>query len=626
MRPPPPDGPPVSRLLPGIAGPEDLRELGAAQLTELAAEVRAFLVENVTRTGGHLGPNLGVVELTIALHRVFRSPHDVLLWDTGHQAYVHKLLTGRQADFTALRQPEGLSGYPSRAESPHDHVENSHASTALAYADGLAKAFEVSGRPDRSVVAVIGDGALTGGLAWEALNNLGGAPGRPVVVVLNDNGRSYDPTVGGLAAHLAVLRGREPGSAEPSLFTQLGLAYVGPVDGHDIAAVEQALEQARAWGAPVVVHCVTRKGNGYAPAEEHEDDRMHSVGARRAAPSRTPPTGASPAGSPPTWTDVLGQELAALGERRPDVVAVTAAMLRPVGLHPFAVRFPERTYDVGIAEQQAVTSAAGLAMGGLHPVVCVYATFLNRAVDQVFMDVALHGLPVTFVLDRAGVTGDDGPSHNGMWDLALLGAVPGMRVAAPRDAAELAALLTEAADDASGPTVLRFPKATVGELLPAVDRIGPGDVLRRDPDRDVLLLSVGPLAGPALAAAAELAADGIGVTVVDPRWVLPVAGDLVWLAAGYDLVVTVEDGELAGGVGDAVARALRVARVRTPVASLGLPPRFLAQGRRVDLLAAAGLDADGIAGAVRAELAAARGRVGGLRVVAGQPNARSSVR
>lgn len=606
----------MGRLLARLRGPEDLRRLAPGQLPGLAEEVRAFLIENVTRTGGHLGPNLGVVELTIALHRVFRSPSDVLLWDTGHQAYVHKLLTGRQEAFARLRQPGGLSGYPSRAESVHDHVEDSHASTALAYADGIAKAFAATGQRERAVVAVIGDGALTGGLAWEALNNLGGAAERPVVVVVNDNGRSYAPTVGGLAAHLAVLRAREPGDDSPSLFTELGLSYLGPVDGHDVAALEQAMQQARALAGTVVVHCLTRKGEGHEPARLDDADCWHSIGAFR-------PAGTA-AGR--TWTDVLADELVAVGQRRGDVVTVTAAMLRPVGLQPFAERFPDRVFDVGIAEQQAVTSAAGMAMGGLHPVVCVYATFLNRALDQVLLDVALHRLPVTFVLDRAGVTGEDGPSHHGMWDLSLLGAVPGMRVAAPRDATELRLLLAEAVEDADGPTALRFPKAPVGNRLPALRRVGQADVLRAGSLPDVLLLAAGPLAAAALAAADELADDGVAATVVDPRWVLPVDPELVRLAAGFGLVVTVEDGGLAGGVGDAVSRALRAAGTGTPVVSLGLPQRFLPQGHRAEVLAAAGLDGGGIAASVRRGVSAAAGRLNRRRLVAGQPNLRSSLR
>ena len=580
----------MTPLLDRLAGPEDLRRLPAEQLPALAAEIRAFLVTHVGRTGGHLGPNLGVVELTLALHRVFDSPRDVLCWDTGHQAYVHKLLTGRQEGFERLRQPGGLSGYPSRSESVHDHVENSHASTALGYADGLARALALTGQSERAVVAVVGDGALTGGMSWEALNNLGGAPERPVVVVLNDNGRSYDPTVGGLAEHLAALR---TGTGD-NVFRALGLAYLGPVDGHDVAAVEQSLREAAGLRRPVVVHCVTRKGKGWPAAEADEDDRMHAV-----------PPAASSAARAVTWTDVFADEMVGVGADRPDVVAVTAAMLRPVGLLPFASRFPDRVHDVGIAEQHAVTSAAGLAMGGLHPVVCVYATFLNRAFDQVLMDVALHRLPVTFVLDRAGATGDDGPSHNGMWDLSLLAMVPGLRLAAPRDGEALRALLREAVAEQRGPTVVRFPKGAAGPGVPALGRVGSAEVLAASLDADVLVVSVGPLAPAALQAARDLAADGIGVTVVDPRWALPVDAELVRLAARHRLVVTLEDNGVVGGYGDALARALLATGSTASLCALGLPQQFLAQARRPELLAAAGLDAAGIAARVRAVLQSA---------------------
>ncbi|WP_203784314.1 1-deoxy-D-xylulose-5-phosphate synthase, partial [Asanoa ferruginea] len=447
-----------------IQCPADLRALPESALPALAAEIRSRLIESVSRTGGHLGPNLGVVELTLALHRVFDSPHDAIVWDTGHQAYVHKMLTGRWAALDSLRQEGGLSGYPSRSESAHDIVENSHASTALSYADGLAKAFAIGGRPDRFVVAVVGDGSLTGGMAWEALNNIGAAPQRPLVVVLNDNGRSYAPTAGAVSAHLASLHSANGSAA--SVFEQLGLGYLGPIDGHNTAEVEVALRKARSLGTPTVVHCLTRKGLGHPPAEQDEADRMHTVGP------------AGPSSGARSWTSVFSDEMVALGSSRPDVVAISAAMLGPTGLQAFADRYPDRAFDVGIAEQHAVTSAAGLATGGLHPVVCVYSTFLNRAFDQVMMDVALHRLPVTFVLDRAGITGSDGPSHHGMWDLSLLGLVPGMRVAAPRDGEQLRLLLREAVAHRDGPAALRFPKADVGPALPAVGRLGSADVLR----------------------------------------------------------------------------------------------------------------------------------------------------
>ena len=615
-------------LLPTISGPADVKRLDRSRLPALAEEIREHLVTSVARTGGHLGPNLGVVELTIALHRVFDSPRDVLLWDTGHQAYVHKMLTGRSDQFDALRQADGLSGYPSRVESEHDIIENSHASTALSYADGLAKAFQLSGQHERAVVAIVGDGALTGGMCWEALNNIAAAPDRPVVIVVNDNGRSYAPTVGGLAQHLNALRlspsyeqtlelvksslTRTPLIGAPiyealhgmkkglkdllqpqAMFEDLGMKYVGPIDGHDIAAVEDALRRARGFGAPVIVHCMTEKGRGYPPAEADEADNFHGV-------SVIDPLTGRPLGvAPPTWTQVFAEEMVALGHERSDLVAITAAMLRPVGLHPFASAFPKRVFDVGIAEQHAVTSAAGLATGGMHPVVCVYATFLNRAFDQVLMDVALHKLPVTFVLDRAGVTGDDGPSHNGMWDLSILGVVPGMRVAAPRDASRLRELLREAVADDRGPTALRFPKAAVDDTdIAAVDRIGTIDVLRRDTDAGVLIVAVGAFARQALEVGERVAAQGVGVTIVDPRWVLPVDPGLRALAAAHELVITLEDNGVAGGVGDAISRDLRQAGVRTPVRSFGLPQEFLAQGRRADVLARVGLTAQQIARSV----------------------------
>ncbi|MER8029713.1 1-deoxy-D-xylulose-5-phosphate synthase [Streptomyces bauhiniae] len=577
-----------SRQLVRIRGPETVRLLPAARLPALAETVRSFLVNAVCETGGHLGPNLGVVELTLALHRVFRSPDDTLLFDTGHQAYVHKLLTGRAERFASLRQRDGLSGYPSRAESVHDVIENSHASTALSYADGLAKAHQLAGKRDRAVVAVIGDGACTGGMAWEALNNLGHAADRPVVVVLNDNGRSYAPTVGGWAAHLATLRAGTDG--DRNLFTDMGFAYTGPVDGHDVAAVERALRRARALRRPVLVHVVTVKGYGYPPAEKDEADCLHAVGA-------AVPAGAG--GDSVSWTSVFGEALAELATARPEVVAITAAMLRPTGLARMAELFPQRVFDVGMAEQHAVTSAAGLAMGGAHPVVALYATFLNRAFDQVLMDVALHRLPVTFVLDRAGVTGPDGPSHHGMWDMSVLGVVPGLRLAAPRDAEQLVAQLREAVDDDEGPTVVRLPKANTGPSIGAEVRRGDVDILRRGgASADVLLAAVGPLAGAVLESARLLEDHGLSVTVVDPRWVLPVPGALVELAGQHRLVVSVEDGVVRGGFGWALADACRSAGVSAPVLPLGLPPAFLAHGSRGALLAECGLDASGITGAV----------------------------
>jgi 1-deoxy-D-xylulose-5-phosphate synthase len=618
-------------LLKTIRGPQDVKRLRPEQLPALAQEIRDFLIAAVTRTGGHLGPNLGAVELSIALHRVFDSPRDAVVWDTGHQAYVHKLLTGRH-DFSRLRQKGGLSGYPSRAESEHDLVENSHASTALSYADGLAKAFQLRGVSDRRVVAVVGDGALTGGMAWEALNNIAAAKDRPVVIVVNDNERSYAPTIGGLATHLATLRttrgyerflewgkhvlGRTPVVGQPiyetlhgvkkgikdivapqGMFEDLGLKYVGPVDGHDIQAVESALRAARNFGGPVMVHCLTKKGLGYEHAENDEADRFHAVRVI------DPASGKPLASAGPSWTSVFADEMVRIGDERPDVVGITAAMLIPVGLHKFAAAYPDRVFDVGIAEQHAATSAAGLAMGGMHPVVAVYATFLNRAFDQVLMDVALHRCGVTFVLDRAGVTGDDGPSHNGMWDMSILQVVPGLRIAAPRDAAQLRAQLREALDVDDAPTVVRFPKAVVGPDIPAVEQIGGLDVLRRIGDADVLVVAVGPMATICLEVADRLADQGIGVTVVDPRWVKPVDPELGPLAARHRLVVTVEDNGRAGGVGAAIAQVLRDARVPTPLRDFGIPQRFLEHAKRAEILSEIGLTAQDISRAVVEEVA-----------------------
>ncbi len=598
-------------ILQDITGPEDLRHLDTADLRRLAEEIRERLVDTVCRTGGHLGPNLGVVELTVALHRVFDSPRTPIIFDTGHQAYVHKLLTGRQEEFDRLRQADGLAGYPRRSESAHDVVENSHASTGLAYADGLARALALRGESHRPVVVVVGDGALTGGAAWEGLNNLGGTD-RRVVIVLNDNGRSYAPTVGAAARHLGRIRDRAGyadvqrslgGTSLPSapstaggLFDAVGLPYVGPVDGHDLGALEEALVRARDASGPVVVHCLTRKGQGYRPAEEDQADRFHAIGVV------DPATGAARRSGGRQWTDVFSGELVSLAEDRPDVVAVGAAMLGPTGLQPFADRHPERCFDVGIAEQHALTSAAGLAMGGMHPVVALYATFANRAFDQLLLDVALHELPVTLVLDRAGVTGPDGPSHHGMWDLVLLGTVPGMRVAAPRDAQALAGQLAEAVATDTGPTALRFPKGSVPPPVAALGRVGEMELLRAPDAADVLLVSVGAMAGPALGAAEMLAHLGVECTVVDPRWVLPPPAGLADLAAGHRVVVVVEDGVRDGGVGSRVALALTDHGVRVPVRCLGLPARFLPHGAREELLAGAGLDAHGIAASVKEAL------------------------
>ena len=577
----------VGEILTRIQGPRDLDSLTRYELVRLAGEIRAFLIQKVAVTGGHLGPNLGVVELTIALHRVFHSPRDALLFDTGHQCYPHKILTGRQYAFDRLRTVGGLSGYPSRAESDHDWIESSHASAALSYADGLAKAFELTGARDRRVVAVVGDGALTGGMCWEALNNIAAGWTRPVVVVVNDNGRSYAPTVGGLADRLARLR-TQPGwdSSPQTLFADLGIKYLGPVDGHDVVAVENALRMAKDFGGPVIVHAVTRKGMGYRPAEDDPADRMHSCGPIDLL-TGTPKT----VSATPQWTDVFAAELIRWGERRDDIVAITAAMPGPTGLAAFGAKFDDRMFDVGIAEQHAVTSAAGLAMGGLHPVVAVYSTFLNRAFDQVMMDVALHRLPVTFVLDRAGITGSDGASHNGMWDLSILGIVPGMRVAAPRDAAALREQLGEALAVDDGPTAIRFPKASVGADIEAVERIEGVDVLCCPQDPDVLLVAVGALAAVALQAAATLLERGVAVAVVDPRWVLPVPEQVVKLASDVPLVVTLEESGLHGGVGSAVAARMREARVDARLRSVGVPQRFLSHASRSEIHADLGLTA-----------------------------------
>ena len=614
-------------LLDQINSPADLRALTIDQLHELATDLRTFLIESVSRTGGHLGPNLGAVELTIALHRVFDSPTDRILFDTGHQAYVHKALTGRRDDFAGLRQRGGLSGYPSRSESPHDIIENSHASTALSYADGLAKAYELRGEHNRRVVAVIGDGALTGGMAWEALNNIGGARHRRLVIVVNDNGRSYAPTIGGLAHHFASLRtspryertlrrikeaaprGRRPSMAvyemlwrakrglkdlltPQPMFQDLGIKYVGPVDGHDLAALERALQQARDFDGAIIVHCITQKGRGFAPAEENTEDCLHGPG------PFDPRTGRPRAAPAVSWTSVFSQELVALGRQRPDLVAITAAMMHPTGLAAFAEQFPERTFDVGIAEQHAVTSAAGLAIGGLHPVVAIYATFLNRAFDQLLMDVALHRLPVTIVLDRAGVTGDDGASHNGMWDLSLLQIVPHLRVAAPRDQQRLRELLGEAVAVSDGPTVVRFPKGPVQADVPAVERVGTMDILHRTPRPAVLLIGAGPLAAMCVEVATAMETSGVGVTVVDPRWVQPIDAALAALAARHRLVVVVEDNGSAGGLGDAVARFLRQRRVPTTVHTLGIPQMFLSHAKRAQILEEIGLTTRGLTHAV----------------------------
>ncbi len=613
------------RFLPRIGKPADLAALSYADLNALAAEIRTFLVEKVSRTGGHLGPNLGVVELTIALHRVFASPSDAIVWDTGHQAYVHKLLTGRAAGFDALRQRGGLSGYPSRAESVHDIVESSHASAALSWADGIAKGWQIQGvLGARHVVAVVGDGALTGGMAWEAINNIAAAKDRPLVIVVNDNARSYSPTIGGLAHHLSTLRvtngyekflgwgkralkrtpiigqrlfeaahgmkkGLKDMVAPQGMFEDLGLKYVGPIDGHNIEELEQALKRAKDFGGPVIVHCITEKGHGYLPATADELEKFHAVG------TIDPATGIplKPAGA--TWTRTFGDELVAIGRTNPEVVAITAAMLGPTGLDAFAEAFPDRSFDVGIAEQHATASAAGLAFTGMHPVFAVYATFLNRAFDQVLMDCALHRAGVTFVLDRAGATGDDGASHNGMWDMALLRIVPGLRMAAPRDEATLRQALRTAISVTDAPTVLRYPKGALAAELPAVRRSGDVDILRDGVSATVLIIGMGVGAQLAMGVADVLAAQGISAMVVDPLWIQPTSPSLVALAAGHAVVATIEDGIRDGGAGSAYAAALVDAGITTPVHVFGLPTTFFDHQTRAELLAFCGLNSAEIA-------------------------------
>lgn len=606
-------------LLDQIQSPAELRRLDPAQLEWLAADIRRFLVSAVSATGGHLGPNLGVVELTIALHRVFESPHDTIVFDTGHIGYVHKLLTGRQ-DFSGLRAKGGLSGYPSRAESEHDVVENSHASGAVSWASGIAHARRLSGQSDRHTVAVVGDGALTGGMAWEALNNLAACKDLPLVIVVNDNTRSYAPTIGGLAEHLATLRttrqyeqvlnwgkerlARTPVLGRPALgtlhgvkkglkdmiapqglFEDLGLKYVGPVDGHDEAAVEVALRQARGYGAPVIVHVITRKGHGYEPARQNADDRFHAVGVIN------PETGLPLEVSGRSWTDDFAEAVEKAAAQREDVVALTAAMLIPVGLKGFAERYPDRVFDVGIAEQHAVTMAAGLAYGGLHPVVAIYSTFLNRAFDQMLMDCALHRAGVTFVLDRAGITGNDGASHNGMWDMTLANIVPGLRLAAPRDGVQVARALDEALLVADGPTVLRFPKGNPPAPIDEIRSHGVVDVLAETGDGpvDELIVAIGAMVPTALTAASELAAAGRSVRVVDPRWCLPVPTEIVELARTAGRVAVIEDNVVGGGIGAAVALALSEASLEVPVVQLGVPKRFLDHASRGEVLAEIGL-------------------------------------
>ena len=606
-----------------IKSPKDLAALSPADLIALAAEIRTFLIDKVTKTGGHLGPNLGVVELTIAIHRTFDSPKDVVLFDTGHQSYVHKILTGRSEGFDLLRQKGGLSGYPSRVESDHDVIENSHASTALSWGDGISRGFSLTGQNDRHVVVVVGDGALTGGMSWEALNNIATAESRNLVIVVNDNERSYSPTIGGMATYLSTLRvtrgyekfldwgkdvlqrtpvvggpiydtlhGMKKGIkdiiAPQGMFEDLGLKYIGPIDGHDIEAMEKALAKAKAFGAPVILHAITEKGRGYAPAIEDEAEKFHAVGIV------DPETGLPLAKGVTTWTSVFADELVKQGESNPKLIAITAAMLGPTGLDKFADRFPDRTIDVGIAEQHAVTSAAGLAFAGMHPVVAVYATFLNRAFDQVLLDVALHKAGVTFVLDRAGVTGDDGPSHNGIWDLALTGIIPTMHVAAPRDGARLREVLAESIQITDAPSMLRYPKGEVIADIPAFERRDGIDVLYRGESADVLLVSVGAMAAMAVEAASQAYREGVGVTVIDPRWIKPLPQSLVTMATRYKSVVVLEDGIRHGGIASTISEMFRDAGLQVPIHSIGVPLTFLEHAKRGQILSELGITAQQI--------------------------------
>ena len=614
-------------MLSQINSPADLAALSHENLIELSAEIRALLIEKVSKTGGHLGPNLGVVELTIAIHRAFESPKDVIVFDTGHQSYVHKMLTGRGGAFDTLRQRGGISGYPNRRESEHDVIENSHASTALSWGDGISRGFSLQGAKDRHVVVVVGDGALTGGMSWEALNNIAPEQKRNLVIVINDNERSYSPTIGGVATYLSTLRvtsgyekfldwGKEVLHKTPvvgmpiyetlhgmkkgikdivapqGMFEDLGLKYLGPIDGHDIAAMERALRQAKEYGAPILVHAITEKGKGHKPAVADEAEKFHAVGVI------DPESGEPLAKSGTSWTKVFAQELVEIGKTREDIVAITAAMLGPTGLDQFQAAYPERTIDVGIAEQHAVTSAAGLAFTGLHPVVAVYSTFLNRAFDQMLLDVALHKAGVTFVLDRSGVTGDDGPSHHGIWDLALTGIVPTMHVAAPRDGARLKELLREAVEISDAPSMVRFPKGTVQEDIPAFERRDGIDVLYRGESADVLMISVGAMAAIAVEAASSAYREGVGVTVIDPRWVKPLPESLVRMAERYKSVVVLEDGIRHAGIGSSISEMFRDAGVLIPLHSIGVPLEFIEHSKRGEIMSDIGITAQNISRSV----------------------------
>ena len=623
-------------ILDRVNGPEDLKGLKDAEVIELASDIREFLISKVAKTGGHLGPNLGVVETTLAIHRVFDSPKDSIIFDTGHQSYVHKLLTGRK-NFDNLRSKDGLAGYPQRSESVHDIVESSHASSSISWGDGIAKAYRLTKQDDRYVIVVVGDGALTGGMTWEALNNISDDNDRKLVIVVNDNGRSYAPTIGGLARYLngirteriyrrlyrlsrkvfykfgmpgrmaySTLRGAAKGLlgtfAPKGIFPNLDLKYIGPVNGHDMNAMEEALKQAKKYANPVIVHAITQKGKGYEPAVSDEADQFHAVG------QIDPNTGKAVGDSgKQSWTGVFADEMVEIAKNKPNVIGITAAMLIPVGLHKFAQKYPERVFDVGIAEQHAVTSAAGMAFGGLHPVVAVYATFMGRAFDQVLMDVALHKAGVTFVLDRAGVTGPDGASHHGMWDLAMLQIVPGIRIASPRDGKRLVEELNEAIEVSDGPTVIRFPKGSVSQEIEAIRRLDDGvDVLMESPAKDVLILAVGSMAHMGLQVAKMLADQGIGATVIDPRWVIPVPESVVSLASKHRLVVTIEDGIRVGGIGTRVRQDLRAAQVDTALSEIGLPDEFLEHASRDEILDRVGLNAQDISREIVAQVLGAR--------------------
>ena len=592
---------------------EQLRRLNPAELNVLAAQIRSFLIEKVSKTGGHLGPNLGVVELSIAVHRVFDSPRDVVLFDTGHQSYVHKILTGRADQFDLLRQRNGISGYPNRRESEHDVIENSHASTALSWADGISRGFSLSGQSDRHVVAVVGDGALTGGMSWEALNNLSPESDRNLVIVVNDNERSYSPTIGGLATYLSTLRGtkeyerilgrgkrvllRTPlvgrhiyGAlhgikkgmkdmlAPQGMFEDLGFKYLGPIDGHDIAAMERTLHIAKEFGSPVIVHVITEKGRGYSPAIEDMAEKFHAVGIV------DPLTGKPLKASAPSWTNVFSEEITQLGGENPKIVAITAAMLGPTGLDRFAEKFPARTIDVGIAEQHAVTSAAGMAYAGMHPVIAIYSTFLNRAFDQLLLDAALHNAGITFVLDRAGITGDDGPSHHGIWDLALTGIVPKMHVGAPRDGARLKEILRGCLDITDAPSMVRFPKGAVPQDIPAIERVAGVDILHRGSKKQVLIISIGSMAAMALDVAKHAHEKSIEVTVVDPLWVKPIAPSLLSMCSEYETVVVMEDGIKHAGIASSISEALRDGQITCNLQSIGIPLEFIEHSKRAEIL------------------------------------------